>query len=113
MPGRNLAKPFAIVGIILAEIYMLFTVLAPYGREKHSLPMPIPEVETVPVGTPPPTSAKITRVLVYAVFFAPLGGIVGTGVGLLVSGLLGDFRRKPAASGESSGASQPETHPKS
>src|SRR4051812_25276148 len=94
MPGRNLAKPFAIAGIILAEIYMLFTVLAPYGHEKHPLPVPIPEVETVPIGTPPPTSAKITRVLVYAVIFAPLGGIVGTGIGLLVSGLLGDFRQK-------------------
>jgi hypothetical protein len=94
MPGRNLAKPFAIAGIILAEIYMLFTVLAPYGHENHPLPIPIPEVQTVPVGTPPPASAKVTRILVYAVFFGPLGGIVGTGIGLLVSGLLGDFRKK-------------------
>ena len=96
MPGRNLAKPFAIAGFILAEIYMLFTVLGPYGREKHPLPMPIPEVETVAAGTPPPTSVKVTRVLVAAVFFGPLGAIVGTGIGLLVSGLLGDFRQKKA-----------------
>jgi hypothetical protein len=96
MPGRNLAKPFAIAGFILAEIYMLFTVLGPYGREKHPLPMPIPEVETVAPHTPPPTSAKITRVLVTGFFFGPLGAIVGTGIGLLVSGLLGDFRQKKA-----------------
>ena len=94
MPGRNLAKPFAIVGFILAEIYMLFAVLAPYGRENHPLPMPIPEVDTVPVHTPPPTSVKIERVLISAVFFGPLGAVAGTGIGLLVSGLLGDFRRK-------------------
>ena len=100
MPGRNFAKPFAIVGIILAEIYMLFTVLGPYGHEKHPLPIPIPEVQTVPAGTPPPASAKVTRVLVYAVFFGPLGGIVGTGIGLLVSGLLGDFRRKAPNQGK-------------
>jgi hypothetical protein len=35
----------------------------------------------------------VTRVLVSAVFFGPLGAVVGTGVGLLVSGMLGDFRR--------------------
>jgi hypothetical protein len=113
MPGRNLAKPFAIAGIILAEIYMLLTVLAPYGREKHPLPMPIPEVETVPAGTPPPTSAKVTRVLVYAAFFGPLGGIVGTGIGLLISGLLGDFRKKQVTTGETGGSPHPEPHPKS
>jgi hypothetical protein len=96
MPGRNLAKPFAIVGFILAEIYMLFTVLAPYGRETHPLPMPIPEATTVPVHTPPPIDVKITRVLVSSVFFGPFGAIAGTGIGLLVSGLLGDFRKKPA-----------------
>jgi len=93
MPGRNLAKPFAIAGFILAEIYMLFTVLAPYGHETHPLPMPIPEAETIPAGTPPPTDVKIWRVLVCSVFFGPFGAIVGTGVGLLVSGLRGDFRQ--------------------
>src|SRR6187401_1198314 len=90
MPGRNLAKPFAIAGFILAEIYMLFTVLGPYGRESHPLPMPIPEAATLPAGAPPPTSAKITRVLAASVFFGPFGAIAGTGIRLLVSGLLGD-----------------------
>lgn len=94
MPGRNLAKPFAIAGFILAEIYMLATVLGDYGRETHPLPVPLPETAAVEPGTPVPMGAKISRVLIASVFFGPLGAVVGTGVGLLVSGALGDFRRK-------------------
>jgi hypothetical protein len=97
MTGRNLAKPFALVGFILAETYMLVTVLAPYGRETRPLPMPIPETATLPAHTPPPTEVKITRILVSSLFFGPFGAIAGTGIGLLASGLLGDFRKKPAA----------------
>ena len=96
MPGRNLAKPFcAIAGFILAEIYMLFTVLGNYGRETQPLPMPpMPDAVATPAGTPPPLSAKVTRVLVCAVFFGPFGALAGTGVGLLVSGWRGYFRER-------------------
>ena len=94
MPGRNLAKPFSIAGFILAEIYMLFTVLGPYGRETQPLPMPPLTEAAVPAGTPAPASAKVTRVLICAFFFGPFGALVGTGVGLLVSGALGDFKPK-------------------
>ena len=94
MSGRNLAKPFAIAGFILGEIYMLFAALGGYGRETHPLPMPVPVVDAVPSGTPPPTGAKISRVLIAALFFGPFGAIAGTGLGLLVSGARGDFRRK-------------------
>jgi hypothetical protein len=95
MPGRNLAKPFAIVGFILAEIYMLFTVLGNYGRETQPLPMPpLADPAGILPGTPPPTGAKVTRVLIAAVFFGPFGALAGTGLGLLASGLRGDFRRK-------------------
>ena len=99
MPGRNLAKPFAIAGFILAEIYMLLTVLGPYGRETHPLPYRIPasQVETLPALTPPPAKAKIARGLIASVFFGPVGAIVGTGIGLLVTGLVGHFRPKPAS----------------
>ena len=110
MPGRNLAKPFAIAGFILAEIYMLFTVLGHYGRESDPLPAaPLAEVANAPAaGTPPPLKAQITRVVICSVFFGPFGALVGTGVGLLVSGLLGDFRQKGAASpAPPSGASSP------
>ena len=98
MTGHNLAKPFSIAGFILAEIYMLFTVLGGYGHDNHPLPFTIPETETVSPHTPPPTQAKIWRVLVSSVFFGPLGAAVGTGIGLLASGIRGDFRqpqRKP------------------
>lgn len=98
MSGRNLAKPFAIAGFILGEIYMLFAVLSDYGRTTKAPPMPIPEVATVPAGTPPPTGAKISRVVVSALFFGPFGAIAGTGLGLLISGVRGDFRRKDEGS---------------
>ena len=106
MRGRNLAKPFAIVGFIVAEMYMFFTVAGPYGRETQPLPMPIPEVTTLPVGSPVPPSAKVKRIAVGSIFFGPFGALVGTGVGLLVSGLRGDFRKnstpsKPADSDRS------------
>ena len=94
MSGRNLAKPFALAGFILAEIYMLFAVLGPYGRETQPTPVPIPMADTVPLGTPPPAGAKVSRVLISALFFGPFGAIAGTGLGLLASGLRGDFRRK-------------------
>jgi hypothetical protein len=95
MSGRNLAKPFAIAGFILAEIYMLFTVLGHYGHQTARLPAPpLAEAPGIPAGTPPPLSAKITRVVVCAVFFGPFVALVGTGLGLLASGLRGDFRQK-------------------
>jgi len=100
MPGRNLAKPFAIAGFILAEIYMLFTVLGHYGRESQPLPAPpLAEVAGAPAkGTPPPLKAQITRIVVCSIFFGPFGALVGTGVGLLVSGIRGDFRQKSTSS---------------
>ena len=95
MSGRNLAKPFAIAGFILAEIYMLYTVLAPYGHESYELPFPIPEAPTLPPGAPVPLGAMLLRIAACSIFFGPFGAFVGTGVGLLVSGLLGDFSQKP------------------
>ena len=97
MPGRNLAKPFAIAGFILAEIYMLATVLAPYGHVDVPLPMPAPAPEvsaSVEPGTPRPLKTKLSEIAVLSLFFGPFGAIAGTGVGLLVSGLRGDFREK-------------------
>ncbi len=94
MPGRTLAKPFAIAGFLLAETYMLFTVLGPTSRETHPLPIPVPETVAVEPGAPVPLGAKVTRALIGALFFGPFGAIAGTGLGLLASGLRGDFRRK-------------------
>ena len=65
-----------------------------YKRETQPLPMPPLTAAAVPAGTPAPPHAKITRIFVCAVFFGPFGALVGTGFGLLVSGLRGDFRPK-------------------
>ena len=76
-PARNYAKPFAIGGFIVGEIIMVLTVLAPNLK-----------------GTPaPPVDAQIMRVVVGSIFFGPFGLAAGTGVGLLISGLLAKFRR--------------------
>lgn len=92
---RNYAKPFCIAGFILAEIYMLFVVLAPYGHDGgRSLPMPIPLDTTVAAGTPPPFGYQIGRVLVASVFFGPLGALVGLGIGLVFSAIVQAVRRK-------------------
>jgi hypothetical protein len=92
---RNYAKPFCIAGFILAEIYMLFVVLAPYGHDAGSgLPVPIPVETTIAAGTPPPFSYLVERVLVSSIFFGPLGALVGLGVGLVFSGIMQAVRRK-------------------
>jgi hypothetical protein len=71
MGKPNLAKPFAIAGFVLGEIYMFFAVVAPY----HT-------------GAPIPGGALAWKVVLSALFFGPFGALVGTGVGLLVSALL-------------------------
>ncbi len=73
---RNFVKPFSIAGFVAAEIYMLFTVLAPNTA-----------------GVPAPLSAMIFRVLGAALFFGPFGALVGMGIGLLVTGLVNALRR--------------------
>ena len=84
---RNYAKPFCIAGFILAEIYMLLIVLAPYSREQgRRLPVPIPfEEPNVPAGTPRPLTVTLTTIAVLAVFMGPFGALVGLGIGLLFS----------------------------
>jgi hypothetical protein len=70
MRGRNVTKPFSIGGFILGEIYMLFAALAP----QH--------------GVTPPGDYLVWRVICSAIFFGPLGALVGAGVGLLVGSVL-------------------------
>jgi hypothetical protein len=90
MPRRNLAKICTIIGFILAEIYMVFAVLAPYRPGKPArMIIPesmIPKIEGVAPGTPPPPGALAVKLAVCAVFFGPFGACVGLGVGLLVQG---------------------------
>ena len=87
----NLVKTCSIVGFVLAEIYMLFVVLAPNVPGKTSR-MLIPEVlipkePNVAPGTPAPISAQIKRIFIAGFFFGPFGAMAGLGVGLLLEGL--------------------------
>jgi hypothetical protein len=76
-PVRNYAKPFAIGGFIVGEIIMVLVMLAPNQKG-----MPAPPVDWLGM-----------RLLVGAIFFGPFGMAAGTGIGLLVSGLLAKLRR--------------------
>lgn len=91
MRGKNLVKIATIAGFILAEIYMVWVVLAPYRPGKASrMFVPeylIPKEANVAPGTQPPTSVTITRLAVCAFFFGPFGAMAGCGVGLLLEGL--------------------------
>ena len=93
MASNRIIKYCSIAGFILAEIYMVFIVLAPNIAGAPLLSrMIIPKEEIpksdVPLGTPPPTSIKITRLLVVGFFLGPFGAMAGLGVGLLIAGVM-------------------------
>ena len=98
MGGNKLVKICVIVGFVLAEVYMVFAVLAPYrpGPPVGRMIIPeamIPKVEGVAPGTPPPPGTLAVKLAVCAFFFGPFGACVGLGVGLLLDGA----RRKAAS----------------
>jgi hypothetical protein len=92
MRGRNFNKLFSIIGFVLGEIYMLFTILAPYHKGPPvPLKFPIP-AETVPADLATPAGFLIFKLVVFAILFGVFGALVGLGVGLLLTGL---FARRP------------------
>ena len=97
MAANRTIKICTIAGFVLAEIYMLFTVLAPNVPGlpiKSRMIIPASEIpkSDLPAGTPPPTDVKVTRVLVAAIFFGPFGAMAGMGVGLLIQGATQNIR---------------------
>ena len=109
----NLVKACSIIGFILAEIYMLFVVLAPNVPGKTSR-MLIPEIlipkeEGVAPGTQPPLKAKVRRVLIGSVFFGPFGAMAGAGVGLLLEGLRQSITKR-RSDGADGGPEKPEAN---
>ena len=71
MPTRSLAKPFTIAGFIAGELYMLYTVLAPYRS-----------------GATIPFDTLLWKILASSLFFGPFGAAAGLGLGFLVAALL-------------------------
>ena len=83
MHGRNYTKPFSIAGLVLGEIIMLYTVLAP-NRKGPPIPinLPIP-LETLPGDVAIPASALILKIALCSIYFGLFGALVGLGIGLL------------------------------
>jgi hypothetical protein len=91
--GRNkIVKICCIVGFVLAEIYMVFIVLAPYrpgppGRTRMIIPKEMmPKIEGAVPGEKPPAGVLAMKLAVCAFFFGPFGACVGLGAGLLIEG---------------------------
>ncbi len=90
MAGNRIVKICCIAGFVLAEIYMVFAVLAPYrpgppARTIIPIEM-IPKIEGGVPGAPPPPGVLAMKLVVCAFFFGPFGACVGLGAGLLLEG---------------------------
>jgi hypothetical protein len=60
------------------------------------MPLPI-EPTAIAAGAPIPLDALLIKLALGAVFFGMFGALVGLGIGLLISGMLGHFRAPPPA----------------
>ena len=93
MSSRNYTKISSITGIVLGEIYMLYTVLAPY-RKGPPIPISVPMPhDVIPADAAIPLGALLLKIALCSVFFGLFGALVGLGIGLLITGLL----QKPPA----------------
>ena len=89
--GRNrIIKICSIIGFVLAEVYMVFVVLAPYSPGppmRMIIPKEmIPKIEGAVPGAPPPPGVLAMKLAVCAFFFGPFGACIGLGAGLLIEG---------------------------
>jgi hypothetical protein len=91
-PQRNYPKIFGLIGAGLGLVYMVYTVLAPYH---HGPPVPMlyplppedPAALAKAAGQAQPLSGLIAKLIIFGVLGAVFGMLVGTGVGVLVTGL--------------------------
>ena len=88
MSGRNYTKISSIAGIILGEIYMFYTVLAPI-RKGAPIPISVPmQPVAIPADTAAPIGHRALELLILSPFFGLFGALVGLGIGLLITGLM-------------------------
>jgi hypothetical protein len=93
MRGRNFNKLFSIIGLVLGEIYMLLTILAPYHKGPAvPLKFALPIESALPADLSMPVGVLVFKLVVFAVLFGVFGALVGLGVGLLLTGL---FAKRP------------------
>ncbi len=75
----SLVKWCALVGLVLAEIYMVVTVASPRLK-----------------GIEIPATAVAMRIMAMSLLFGPFGLAVGTGIGLLLDALRRSFTKTPS-----------------
>ena len=93
--GRNFTKPCSIAGLVLGEVYMFATLLAPYRvGPPIKMTMPMEPPEPVIGNVVEPLWHLLVKLASYAVMFGLFGALVGLGIGLLLTGLL-SARRPP------------------
>lgn len=93
MPGRNYTKPFSIAGMVLGEIYMLYTILAPYHKgPPGKMLLPLPPEDPLPADLTMPPSVLAFKLVYFGFVFGVFGALVGLGIGLLVTGLAQKIR---------------------
>jgi hypothetical protein len=93
MRGRNFNKLFSIIGLVLGEIYMLLTILAPYHKGPPiPLKFAVPPESPLPADVAVPAGVLAFKLIVFAALFGVFGALVGLGVGLLLTGL---FAKRP------------------
>ena len=92
MRQNRIIKVCSIVGFVLAEVYMVFVMLAPYRPELASPTRMIIPKEMIPKidgdlkGAPAPPGVVVMKLALGAFFFGPFGALVGLGAGLLLEG---------------------------
>ena len=92
MRQNRIIKVCSIIGFVLAEVFMVFTVLAPYRPELASptrmiIPKEmIPKIEGADPGALQPPGRIAMKLAIFAFIFGPFGACVGLGAGLLIEG---------------------------
>ncbi len=100
MRGFNLVKICSLIGLCYGLFVAVYVAFAPRMPGKASS-MFVPEIFVptevgVEPNVQPPTEWKVKSMFVLGFFLGPFGALAGCGVGLLLDGAIGTFRKYPA-----------------